>query len=1025
MTELRVVSREDLSRVIERVHLDLPPDATIADIMLRECPAYTQEAAGKAYLTLVMDGVKIPVGLWPKCRIGSARQITVIIEAGGITATAVMAIISIVMAVASAIYSIISMNRLGKAGTAETKQGSSIYDVNAQGNQVNLMNIIPETFGHFKRFPDYLADKHIFYRNNIMFVDMILCQGRGKYERAGDGSDVFVGETPISELPGCQVSVLEPGEVMTDQNTPEDKSWYCFYQCTEVTGSGHTLEPAVTEIDQSSQTGSTITYNGDTLSGGYYTSQTIDGGTQGPGSMMIYHAFTLPWDIGAFFTISGSVDIRQLGTSDTITPDAVTGTTDITAVLPEYFLNDAAAEHKAWLRPRETDPDDPAVIIAAGDLVNITSENITRLTYTITGGTGGPEIRTAENVDSITAQAELLAVSYNDPDGEATLTFASVEIPSGNYPPAPAAPAGAYNTNITYERRITLAQPMPSDYTAGSDNGLYEYMSRDGNTYTLRKVNSSYAPITGWSEFWAQGYTQTGLTFTLDESSSTAGQYVGPYRACPVGAAATIFEYDIRFPQGLGYLQDNGTFRDLTVTLEIGYRAAGSNDAWTTITREFTAHTNDELAYTYQMEAATPGNYEFRIKNLTESSNNTRALEEVRWVGLKSVISTKNQYDDITVLICRFRGSETLSELSENQIATYWTRKLPPVGGGTETATRDLAPAVQYVVGQSKYAGILDAASLAEFNEFWNARGIELNGTIDSDGTLLQVLQDILTVGFASPIIRDNKLAFSRLHPQGENEPLAQIFTMQNLTASPEITFNLPKDDDVNEVVVEYTSPETYKTETIFCHVDENGDKSITLYPESPHQEKLRAFGVTSREQAEAMGMRRLRYLRNTRVTYKIKTELDGLNCQYNDLVGLVLDEDMSNITGRITAYDSDTQTVTTDQQIKATHSAGIIYIRQMDGSPISRTFTRKDSHHLQLAAAMFAWDDRYGADLEYPFFAIGEMVRCWVTGVTPADKTCELTLINYSADIFIDDIIPTEGYGISAYGIAPYGEPM
>jgi hypothetical protein len=173
------------------------------------------------------------------------------------------------------------------------------------------------------------------------------------------------------------------------------------------------------------------------------------------------------------------------------------------------------------------------------------------------------------------------------------------------------------------------------------------------------------------------------------------------------------------------------------------------------------------------------------------------------------------------------------------------------------------------------------------------------------------------------------------------------------------------------------------------------------------------------------MGMRRLRYLRNTRVTYKIKTELDGLNCQFNDLVGLVLDEDMSNITGRITAYDSDTLTVTTDQQIKATHSAGIIYIRQMDGSPISRTFTRKDSHHLHLSAAMFQWDDRYGADLEYPFFAIGEMVRCWVTGVTPADKTCELTLINYSADIFIDDIIPTEGYGISAYGVAPYGEPM
>ena len=1020
--EIQIVSRENLAHIIERASLDLPPETTIADIMLRECPAYADDIARKSYLTLTMDGVRIPPELWHKCRVGNARRITVILEAGGLETATIIAIISVVAAVASAIYSIISLNKLGKATAGETKQGSSIYDVNAQGNQVNLTNVVPETFGHFKRFPDYLADKHIFYRNHVMFVDMILCQGRGSYQRAGDGSDVFVGETPINELPGCQVSVFEPGETIAAENSPEDKSWYCYYQCTEVTGSGHTLEPAVTEIDQSQQSGSAITYAGDTLSGGYYTSQTVTGGTQGPGSIPIYKAFVLPWDTGAFFTISGSIDIRNLGTSDTMTPDAVTGTTEITAALAEYFLDDSAAAHKAWLRPRETDPEDPAVIITAGDLVNVTVTYKTVLTYTIIGGTGGPEIRTAETSDSITAQAELLAIAYDDNAGTADMTFDTLEMPSGSYPPAPAAPAGAYNTSTSYEMAITLDQPMPADYSAGSDNGLYELTEKEGTTYTLRKVNSSYAPISGWAEFWAQGYTQRALTFTLDESSSTAGAYAGPYRACPVGATASIYEYDIRFPGGLGYLQDNGTFRDLTVTLEIGYRRAGSNDAWITVEREFTAHTNDELAYTYQVETETPGNYEFRIKNLTESSNSTRALEEVRWTGLKSVISTVNKYDDMTVLICRFRGSETLSELSENQIATYWTRKLPPVGGGALTATRELAPAVQYVVSQSKYAGIIDAASLAEFNDLWTARGIELNGTIDGDGTLLQVLSDILTVGFSAPVVRDNKLAFSRLHPRGENEPLAQVFSPQNLTGSPEITFNLPKDDDVNEVVVEYTSPETYKTETIFCHVDANGDKSITLYPESVHQEKMRAFGVTSRAQAEAMGMRRLRYLRNTRVTYRIRTELDGLNCQFNDLVGLVLDEDLSNITGRIPAYDSATLTATCDIEIPRDRTAGIVYIRQKDGSPISRTFTRKDSHHITLDSDIFPWDDRYGADIEYPFFAIGEMVICWVTGVTPQDKTCELTLINYSEDIFTDDPPALRGYGILPYGIAAYG---
>ena len=170
------------------------------------------------------------------------------------------------------------------------------------------------------------------------------------------------------------------------------------------------------------------------------------------------------------------------------------------------------------------------------------------------------------------------------------------------------------------------------------------------------------------------------------------------------------------------------------------------------------------------------------------------------------------------------------------------------------------------------------------------------------------------------------------------------------------------------------------------------------------------------------MGMRRLRYLRSTRVTYEIQTEYDGLNCQFNDLVGLVLDENLSNITGRILSFDADTLTVETDQQIKQNHSSGIIYIRKLDGSCDEYTFTRTDSHHLVIDRAMPAWNDEYGSSLEYPFFAIGELVVCWVTAVTPQDKTCNLKLINYSEDIFADDLPINSGYGVEPYGIRPYG---
>ena len=1023
MLQIEVYSRADLSRVIERVTINKQPEMTLADVMRGQCEAYTQEAAKKAYISVYADGVKIPAVVWPYFMIAPTRKLKIVIEAGGITASVVMAIISVVLAVASAVYGIIMANRLGKNTASDTKQGSSIYDVNAQGNQINLTNVIPENFGKFKRFPDYLADKHIFYRNNTQFVDMILCQGVGYYARAADKSDVYIGETPIKELPGCSIYVFEPGTVITAENSPGDKSWYCYYSSTEVTPSGHTLEPVQTEIDQSNQLDPDVTFSGDTFSGGYYTYQGTGAGTSGPTgeTIRIYHPLDIKWGVGAYFSIDGAAGVRRIGAADAVT-DNGNGTSTTTAALADYFLGSNAQLHKDWIRVRITDPDTQE-ITRAGDSLTVIATARTSVTYSIRTGTGGAEIRTDTAQNSITSITELLAINYNAVTNTAMMILdnTGLEIPA--YPSAPSVPGGATYISSEQSLYIVFSQPVPADYPHGTDDGLYQIVDDTGHIYQVQRVSDAYDPLPGWVEFWAQDIPQTDLTFTLDEESGDAGgQYVGPYRACPYGAESNLFEYDISFPSGLGYLKDNGKFRDLTVTIEIGYRRAGSNDEWTTVTRDFTAATNDELAYTYTLETETPGNYEFRMRNLSETDNSTRALDDCKWIGLKSVISTINHYDGMTVMIGRFKGSETLSELSSNQIATYWTRKLPDIYTGDMIATREIAPVVKYIVNNSKYAGIIDQQSLEEYDDRWSAQALNFDGTIDSDSTLLEVLRDVLSVGFASPVIDNNKLAFTRLHVRSEFEPLAQIFTPQNLTASPEIVFNLPKDDDIDEIVVEYTDPETYKAETIYCHVDANNEAQITRYPLSNHQEKLKAFGVTNRRQAEAMGMRRLRYLRSTRVTYTIKTELDGLNCQYNDFVGLVLDEDLSNITGRVTAQDSAGTAISVDMEIPEALSAGVIYIRQKDGGCITTTYTRGDSHNLILADALPAWDSRFDEDLERPYFAIGDMKICWVTDVSPSDKSVELKLVNYNSDVFIDDLPLTSGYGVSPYGVAPYG---
>lgn len=295
------------------------------------------------------------------------------------------------------------------------------------------------------------------------------------------------------------------------------------------------------------------------------------------------------------------------------------------------------------------------------------------------------------------------------------------------------------------------------------------------------------------------------------------GGYVGSYRACPYGAVSNIFELDFSMPGGLGKLNDNGDFDTITITIQIEYRRAGSDDDYTVIEKSWTRSTNDELAETVRIELETADNYEFRVLRTSKEDGSTKALEEIKWTGLKSVISTVDCYDNMTVLICRFKGSEILSELSENQLATYWTRKLPTLTGTEMKATRDIAPVVQYIVKNSKYRNILNTESLMEFDELWRSQGLECNGSIDSDSTLLESLRDVLNCGFAVPVVRDNTLSVKRLYAGAVP---TQIFTKSNMTSSPVITYSLPKDDDVDEVVVNFTSPETYKTETVYCHVD-------------------------------------------------------------------------------------------------------------------------------------------------------------------------------------------------------------
>ena len=382
-----------------------------------------------------------------------------------------------------------------------------------------------------------------------------------------------------------------------------------------------------------------------------------------------------------------------------------------------------------------------------------------------------------------------------------------------------------------------------------------------GHTEFLSEYSTSYCPnltkikvarcdrhgnlIPNWDGFFncvsqSNQIILQNLTKGIATNDSTA---TGPYRAAPIGVDVSEIEVDLYAPGGIYYRNDNGGIERYSVTVRIEYKKAGELQ-WQhrDVTMSSYGHNRitsydppkyeqtgiDAVGVTEKFNL-TPGDWYFRCYRLTDehSDDTTHYSDVVKWTGLKSVIANPQSYDDITVLLMRFRGSETLSEMSDNQISTLFTRMLPNIETNVLEPTSALAPAVKYICDHSKFASLLHIDNIVDMDAIWNVRGLDLNGTLDSDNTLLNVLSDILHIGYSELSTRADGLQIVQIgeHPNinysgsytGPTD-YSFIFSPQNYS-NLKIDVALPRRDDAEEIEVQYTDVETYKTATVYIHM--------------------------------------------------------------------------------------------------------------------------------------------------------------------------------------------------------------
>ena len=234
MMYCEVVLVSDLSRPIEQNNYEIL-DMTLEEFLYSEIKNF--DPTKTDFLSVLVDGVKIRKDCWNYYNLKRAKSIKLILEPQGDPFSWVMIIVTI----AAAAYSAYLAHKLSAKTGGSTKTGNSIYDVNAQGNSVKLNEVIPEQFGMIKRFPDYIADTHKFYRNNKRILDLSLCQGVGKFHHSSSGSDMYFGSTPFNQMSEkIQFKIYEPDETLAD-NEIDSKLGWCWFNSSEISASGKEL----------------------------------------------------------------------------------------------------------------------------------------------------------------------------------------------------------------------------------------------------------------------------------------------------------------------------------------------------------------------------------------------------------------------------------------------------------------------------------------------------------------------------------------------------------------------------------------------------------------------------------------------------------------------------------------------------------------------------------------------------------------------------------------------------------------
>lgn len=212
------------------------------DYLASTVNGYDSDLDDHGLFTVSLNDRLLPPSDWDQT-LNDGDVVDVVIEPKG-----TVAVVTSIIAIISAVATIRAMNALDIPDNynATTPDSSSIYSVNAQGNQPKLMAPVPVLFGTHKLYPDYLCPSYRAYvaHEEWRYFMLSVCAHGADINT----SDIRIGDTSVADL-GSDVSVqvFQPGA-----NVAGHPAHLHMYSVAEVDGGGVELKGDLPEFEYSS-----------------------------------------------------------------------------------------------------------------------------------------------------------------------------------------------------------------------------------------------------------------------------------------------------------------------------------------------------------------------------------------------------------------------------------------------------------------------------------------------------------------------------------------------------------------------------------------------------------------------------------------------------------------------------------------------------------------------------------------------------------------------------------------------------